>query len=155
MRCEEMDGATRNYCPASTSEVNYNPDAVLAWAQHLRPQRSTVIRTEDVDNIGSQPEEMESRQSDGRLTTAALLGPQGLDSIAKGGKQESLVEKWKTNWSGQECKRRAQSQPAKMAPCQAPASPEGDTDPVEPEAEEPEVKYATGTEMLPMAVESF
>ncbi len=41
---------------------------------------------------------MASQQSGRRLTIAALPGPQ---------KSESLVEKWKTTWSGQECKRRA------------------------------------------------
>jgi len=88
MSCQEMDGAIRNYCPASTTEVNYDPDA------SLDPQ----LQLEDSDGTGLL-KDSESRQSDRCLTTVALPGPS---------KSESLVERWKTAVSGQECKRRAQ-----------------------------------------------
>jgi len=91
MSCQEMDEAIRNYCPASTTEVNYDPDA------QLDPQR----QLEDSDGTGLL-KDSESRQSDRCLTTVALPGPS---------KSESLVERWKTAVSGQECKRRAQQRP--------------------------------------------
>ena len=92
MSCQEMDGAIRHYCPASTAEVDYDPDASL----------DAERQTED-DDGAELPEDVGSRQSDRCLTTVALPGPS---------KSESLVERWKTAVSGQECRRRAPQRPS-------------------------------------------
>jgi HKD family nuclease len=92
MSCQEMDGCIRNYCPASTTEVNYDPDASLDLQHQLEDSDGTGL----LKDSGSQ-------QSDRCLTTVALLGPP---------KSESTVERWKTAVSGQECRRRAPQRPS-------------------------------------------